>query len=105
MTLVPPQTLTPPPPPLTPQIMKPIERVAAEIYPGVPVVPKLETFATDGVYTNTAGIPTYGVWGLFVDGNLGNIHGLNEHIGVKELYEGRDFLYKLVKVYGNAPGA
>ena len=105
VTLVPPQTLTPPPPPLTPQIMKPIERVAAEIYPGVPVVPKLETFATDGVYTNTAGIPTYGVWGLFVDGNLGNIHGLNEHIGVKELYEGRDFLYKLVKVYGNAPGA
>ena len=99
VTVVPPQTLTPPPPPLTPAIMQPIERVAAEVYPGVPVVPKLETFATDGIYTNTAGIPTYGVWGLFVDGNLGNIHGLNEHVGVRELFQGRDFLYKLVKAY------
>ncbi len=102
VTVVPPQTLTPPPPPLTPEIMRPIERVAAEVYPGVPVVPKLETFATDGIYTNSAGIPTYGVWGLFVDGNLGNIHGLNEHVGVRELFEGRDFLYKLIKAY--APG-
>ena len=104
VTVVPPQTLTPPPPPLTPSIMKPIEQVAAEVYPGVPVVPKLETFATDGIYTNSAGIPTYGVWGLFVDGNLGNIHGLNEHVGVRELFEGRDFLYKLVKLYGRGAG-
>jgi acetylornithine deacetylase/succinyl-diaminopimelate desuccinylase-like protein len=99
VSIVPPETLTPPPPALTPQIMKPIEQVAAEIYPGIPVVPKLETFATDGIYTNSAGIPTYGVWGLFVDGDLGNIHGLNERIGVKSLYEGRDFLYRLVKLY------
>jgi acetylornithine deacetylase/succinyl-diaminopimelate desuccinylase-like protein len=36
---------------------------------------------------------------MFVDPDLGNIHGLNERIRVQSLYDGRDFLYALVKVY------
>ncbi|WP_411286883.1 hypothetical protein [Phenylobacterium sp.] len=46
-----------------------------------------------------AGIPTYGVSGIFYEPDLDRIHGLNERIGVESLYEGRDFLYRLVKVY------
>jgi acetylornithine deacetylase/succinyl-diaminopimelate desuccinylase-like protein len=38
---------------------------------------------------------------VFVDPDLGNIHGLNERIRVKSLYVGRDFLYALVKVYAS----
>jgi acetylornithine deacetylase/succinyl-diaminopimelate desuccinylase-like protein len=86
-------------PRLTSAIMDPIERVAAKIYPGVPVIPILQAGATDGLFLAAAGIPTYGVNGLFVGNDLGNAHGLNEHLGVVSLYEGREFLYALVKLY------
>jgi acetylornithine deacetylase/succinyl-diaminopimelate desuccinylase-like protein len=86
-------------PPLTPQIMAPIEKIAAEMWPGLPVVPIMQAGATDGQFLNGAGIPTYGVEGIFYDPDLGHIHGLNERIGVQSLYDGRDFLYRLVKAY------
>ena len=50
-----------------------------------------------------AGIPTYGVSGIFYEPDLGRIHGLNERIGVTSLYEGREFLYRLVKLYADQP--
>jgi acetylornithine deacetylase/succinyl-diaminopimelate desuccinylase-like protein len=92
-----------PAPPLTPQVMGPIEKVSAEMWPGVPVVPILQAGATDGKALTAGGIPTYGVQGLFYEPDLGRIHGLNERIGVTSLYEGRDFLYKLVKIYADQP--
>jgi acetylornithine deacetylase/succinyl-diaminopimelate desuccinylase-like protein len=89
------------PAPLTPQILKPIEKVAHELWPGIPVVPALEPGASDAQFLNPAGIPTYGVTGLFVDPDLGHIHGLNERIGIESVYEGRTFLYRLVKLYAD----
>jgi acetylornithine deacetylase/succinyl-diaminopimelate desuccinylase-like protein len=88
-------------PPLTPQVMGPIEKVSAQMWPGVPVVPILQAGGTDAKPLIAAGIPTYGVSGLFFEPDLGHIHGLNERIGVTSLYEGRDFLYRLVKIYAD----
>ena len=90
-----------PPPPLTPALMGPMEKLMAQFWPGVPVVPILQPGATDGRYLNVAGIPTYGIEPVFMGPDLGNVHGLNEYVGVKSLLEGRDFLYRLVKVYAN----
>ncbi len=87
------------PPPLTPEIMAPIEKLAAEFWPGVPVLPILQAGATDGEFTNAVGIPTFGVEPVFVGPDLGNIHGINEYVGVRSLLEGREFLYRLVKIY------
>ncbi|HEX3364450.1 M20/M25/M40 family metallo-hydrolase [Phenylobacterium sp.] len=92
-----------PAPPLTPKVLGPIEKVSAEMWPGIPVVPILQAGATDGKALTAGGIPTYGVQGLFYEPDLGRIHGLNERIGVTSLYEGRDFLYKLVKIYADQP--
>ena len=92
---------TPPPPPLTPQILGPVEKLAAQFWPGVPVLPILQPGATDGRFLNAVGIPTYGIEPLFIGPDFGHIHGLNEYIGVKSLMEGRDFLYRLVKVYAD----
>jgi acetylornithine deacetylase/succinyl-diaminopimelate desuccinylase-like protein len=86
-------------PPLSAAIMAPIEKLAAEFWPGVPVLPILQAGATDGEFTNAVGIPTYGVEPVFVGPDLGHIHGLNEYVGVQSLLEGREFLYRLVKVY------
>jgi acetylornithine deacetylase/succinyl-diaminopimelate desuccinylase-like protein len=89
------------PTPLTPRIMKPIEKLADEVWPGVSVVPVLEPGASDAQFLNPAGIPTYGIDGFFQDPDEGNIHGLNERIRVKSVYEGRTFLYRLVKLYAD----
>jgi acetylornithine deacetylase/succinyl-diaminopimelate desuccinylase-like protein len=87
------------PPALTPEIMAPIEKLTAEFWPGVPVLPVLQAGATDGEFTNAVGIPTFGFEPVFLGPDLGNIHGLNEYVGVKSLLEGREFLYRLVKIY------
>ena len=87
------------PPPLTAAILGPIRSVSARLWPGVPLVPTMSTGATDNRFTNAAGIPTYGLTGFFADPAGSNAHGLNERIRVRSLYEGRDFLYEVVKLY------
>jgi acetylornithine deacetylase/succinyl-diaminopimelate desuccinylase-like protein len=53
--------------------------------------------ATDGRFLNNAGIPTYGISGMFRDPDGNGVHGLNERLRVKSLYEGQEFLYRLVR--------
>ncbi|WGM32164.1 M20/M25/M40 family metallo-hydrolase [Brevundimonas sp. NIBR11] len=93
-----------PPPPLSDAVMGPIREVAGALWPGVPVLPTMSTGATDGRFTNAAGIPTYGVTGMFGDPDGGGAHGLNERIRVRSLYEGRDFLFEIVKRYAMQGG-
>jgi len=88
-----------PPPPLSDAIMGPIRQVAGTMWPDVPILPTMSTGATDGRFTNAAGIPTYGLTGMFGDPDGGGTHGLNERIRVRSLYEGRDFLFEVVKLY------
>ncbi|HEY6720414.1 MAG TPA: M20/M25/M40 family metallo-hydrolase [Burkholderiales bacterium] len=88
-----------PPPPLSREILGPVETVSAQMWPGVPVVPALLAGATDGRFTINAGIPTYGVNGMFRDPDGSGVHGLNERMRVRSLYEGHEFLYRVVKLY------
>lgn len=90
-----------PPVPLTKQILGPVEQVSAKMWPGVPLVPAMSTGATDGRFLTAAGIPTYGLSGLFSSPEGNGAHGLNERILVRSLYEGRDFLYEVTKIYAN----
>jgi acetylornithine deacetylase/succinyl-diaminopimelate desuccinylase-like protein len=90
-----------PPPPLTPRIMGPVRKIADEIWPGVAIIPTMSTGATDGAYLNAAGVPTYGLSGMFHDVEGSHAHGLNERIRVKSLMDGRRFLYEIVKLYAN----
>ena len=89
------------PAPLTREILEPVEKVTHELWPGIPVVPALEPGASDAQFLNPAGIPTYGVSGIFSDPDGGHIHGLNERVRIQSVYEGRTFLYRLVKLYAN----
>ena len=102
ISVVEPQSPTPPAPALTKQILGPVETVSAKLWPGVPLIPTMSTGATDGRYLNAAGIPTYGLSGMFGDPDGNGVHGLNERIRVRSLHEGRDFLYEVVKIYANA---
>ncbi len=86
-----------PPSPLSPTVMQPIERITGEMWKGVPVVPVMSTGATDSAPLRNAGIPMYGVSGIFHERDDSRAHGKDERIGVKEFYEGQEFLYRLVK--------
>ncbi len=99
VTLVPPIRPVAVPPPLDKKIMQPAERLAKKHFPGVPLVPAMSTGATDGIFLQAIGIPVYGVPGIFTEHDYGGIHGLNERIRARSLFEGRDYLYDLVKAY------
>ena len=87
-----------PPPKLTEEVLGSVEELTEDMFPGVPVVPIQLPGATDGRFLTPAGIPTYGVSGLFGDPGEVNAHGLNERLRVQSLLEGREFLYRLTKL-------
>ncbi|KTT75284.1 M20/M25/M40 family metallo-hydrolase [Sphingomonas endophytica] len=87
------------PPALDPKVIEPMRQVAARHFPGLPLLPMMSTGATDGVFLEAIGIPVYGVPGTFIDPATSGVHGLNERIGVKNLYDARDYLFDLVKAY------
>ncbi|MEA3021387.1 MAG: hypothetical protein QOK01_239, partial [Alphaproteobacteria bacterium] len=91
------QAVLSPPSPLNPELMTAVERLTAQMWPGVPVIPTMSAGYTDSRWLRNAGIPAYGVSGLFSDPGRNGVHGLNEQIGVKELFAGKEFLYQLVK--------
>lgn len=85
------------PSPLDAAVMGPIEKVTSEFWPGVPVLPLMGTGATDSLYLRNAGIPSYGVSGLFGELSDNRAHGRDERVGVAEFYDSLQFLYVLVK--------
>lgn len=68
-----------------------------KMFNGVPVIPTMSTGATDGYRLRNAGIPTYGVSGIFSAPGETNAHGRDEKLRIKSFYDGLDFLYQLVK--------
>lgn len=79
--------------------MQPILAAAAKRWPGLPVVPMLEIGATDASHLSRAGIPTYGFTGIFFEPDGSRLHGLNERVRVRAVYDGRDLLTDVVKAY------
>ena len=88
-----------PPPPLTEKVLGPARKIAAKVFPGVPLVPLMAAGGTDAAFLTPAGIPTYGLSGLFSDREGSHAHGLDERIRVKSLIDACEFLYRLVKAY------
>ena len=92
-----------PPPPLDPKVLAPAEKLAAQMWPGLPNVRIMSAGATDGAFLTPVGIPTYGISGIFLDPDGNGMHGLNERVRVKIVYDSRDYLYRLMKIYADQP--
>jgi acetylornithine deacetylase/succinyl-diaminopimelate desuccinylase-like protein len=85
------------PPPLRPDVFQPLEKVVKDIWPGTPVIPTMSTGASDGVYTNAAGLPTYGISGTSEERGDHRSHGKDERMGSEAFYKGVDFYYRYLK--------
>jgi acetylornithine deacetylase/succinyl-diaminopimelate desuccinylase-like protein len=86
-----------PPSPLTPEVMGAIQQAKEKLWPGLPVVPVMETGATDGLFFRQLGIPTYGITGTAEDLDDVRMHGKDERMGVQDFYNGLEFEYQLIK--------
>jgi acetylornithine deacetylase/succinyl-diaminopimelate desuccinylase-like protein len=83
---------------LRPDVLSAVSHATEALWPGVPVVPIMVMGATDGKALRIAGIPTYGIQGIFFDRDDIRFHGRDERVGVQSFFEGHAFLYDLVKM-------
>jgi acetylornithine deacetylase/succinyl-diaminopimelate desuccinylase-like protein len=83
--------------PLRKDVLETLDRLAASMWPGVTVVPAMSTGASDAKPLRAAGIPVYGISGMFGDPNDIRAHGKDERIGVREFYQGVEFMYQFIK--------
>ena len=83
-----------PPSPLTKDLMAQIERITAQMWPGITVIPTMSTGATDSRFLRNKGIPVYGAMGQFYGD--ANAHGMNERIPQRGFYDSLDYMYRIV---------
>ena len=87
---------------INPSIVRKLEALSGKLYGGLPIVPVMDTGASDGKYLRIGGIPTYGVPGVFEDVDDTRAHGKDERIGVRDFYDGVDFYYEFIKSLGGS---
>ncbi|HXY51770.1 MAG TPA: M20/M25/M40 family metallo-hydrolase [Terriglobales bacterium] len=85
------------PPPLRPDVFQPLDKIVNQLWPGLPVIPTMATGASDAIYTNTAGLPTYGISGTAIARDDVRAHGKDERLEVESFYTGVDFYYRFLK--------
>jgi acetylornithine deacetylase/succinyl-diaminopimelate desuccinylase-like protein len=90
-------TVTVPPSALLPEVVRAMEKTLNETYPGVPLVATMSAGASDGKFTRTAGIPTFGIACMFFELGDNRAHGKDERIGTQDFYDGVNFTYKLIR--------
>ena len=93
------------PTPIEPTLLAATTALTKSMWGDIPVIPTMSTGATDGRQLRQAGIPTFGVSGLFSLPGESNAHGRDEKMRVKSFYQGLDFLDQLVRRIAGAPKA
>ena len=96
----------PTPSPASPLRQDVVDAVTAAVqarYPGTPVIPMMAPYGTDGLQTRSAGIPTYGVMGIFIKDSDQFAHGLNERVPVKEFFGALEYWKTLLTRLAGRP--
>ena len=93
-----PNSKGPPPVALQPEVMKPLEKLVAVYWPGTPVVADMADGASDSVFTNAAGIPTYNWSAIELETNDVRAHGKDERLPEASYWKGVQFWYDYVKL-------
>jgi acetylornithine deacetylase/succinyl-diaminopimelate desuccinylase-like protein len=91
------------PPPLRPELLVALDKAVGELWPGLPIIPTMETGASDGVYTSAAGMPTYGISGEQIDRDDIRAHGKDERIPQASFYRAVDFYYRFLRLLTSPP--
>jgi acetylornithine deacetylase/succinyl-diaminopimelate desuccinylase-like protein len=82
---------------VVPELNTAVVAITRQMFGDIPVIPVMSTGATDGRFLRAAGIPTYGVSGIFSLPGETNAHGRDEKLRTKSFYDGLAFLDALVR--------
>ena len=83
--------------PLRPELFRTLEQFRDKLWPGAVVTASLETGGTDGRFLRGAGMPAYGISGVFMEQGDVRAHGADERIRIKSFDEGVTFYDAFVK--------
>jgi acetylornithine deacetylase/succinyl-diaminopimelate desuccinylase-like protein len=86
-----------PPPPLNEAVFKPLRETVHTMWPGLTILPEMETGASDSIYTIAAGMPSYGFNGMAIEEGDERAHGRDERLGIESYYAGVEFQYLYLK--------
>jgi acetylornithine deacetylase/succinyl-diaminopimelate desuccinylase-like protein len=86
----------------TPAMMSKVAAVVGSMWPNVPVVPDMDTGASDSKFTRGAGLPSFGITGLFTDIDDNRTHGRDERIPIDGFYQDVEFTYRMMKTFSAA---
>ncbi|HJO02669.1 MAG TPA: M20/M25/M40 family metallo-hydrolase [Acidobacteriota bacterium] len=87
--------------PLRDDVVEPIRELVDQLWPGTAIMPEQATFATDGLFVRNAGVPVYGVSGLFGDSGDSRAHGLDERVRIDAFHDSIEFWYRLLKRFSS----
>jgi acetylornithine deacetylase/succinyl-diaminopimelate desuccinylase-like protein len=73
-----------------------VARAVHAAWPDIPIIPYMSAYGTDGKETRIAGMPTYGVMGLFIRPEDEFAHGLNERVPVRSFYAALEHWYVIL---------
>lgn len=84
-------------------VMSAVKAGVERIHPGTSIIPYQAPYGTDGKYFRRAGIPTYGVMGLFMKDSDRFEHGLNERVPVRGFFDALEFWYVVMHELADQP--
>jgi acetylornithine deacetylase/succinyl-diaminopimelate desuccinylase-like protein len=90
-----------PPQPLDPEVIGVLQKTVDSVWPKLIVIPTMDRGASDGVYTEPAGMPTYEFDGVAIDRENDGRHGRDERVGIQAFYTANEFFYRLIKALTN----
>jgi acetylornithine deacetylase/succinyl-diaminopimelate desuccinylase-like protein len=79
-------------------VMQPLEKLVAVYWPGTPVVPDMAAGASDSIFTNAAGIPTYNWSAIELETNDVRAHGKDERLPEVSFWKGVQFWHEYVRM-------
>lgn len=91
--------------PIREDVVNAVTAAVQRIRPGTPIIPYMAAFGTDGLHFRRAGIPTYGVIGLFIRGSDIFTHGLNERVPVRSFFDALEFWDEIMRQLAAGPSA
>lgn len=87
--------------PLREDVTAAVAEAARTNYGDVPLIPEMSKGATDSQYTRMAGMPSYGVSGLFMRPEDMFAHGLNERVPVDSFFTALDYWHQVLTELGS----
>lgn len=82
--------------PINEEVTAAVTKAVHKQYPDIPIIPYMAPYGTDGKEMRLAGMPTYGVMGLFIKDEDEFAHGLNERVQVDVFFAALEYWYDML---------